>query len=662
MQDAANQRDGIASGSAAAPTTPVAEPPSANDKGKEPMTAAEAPAPAHGDGHAEGDEGEEEDEEDDSEKTDMELAWENLETAKLIYNNHMEGLSEEQRLSLAEVHERLADLSMEKEDYETCMTDFKQALRMFQELLQPSDRRLASLHFKMALALQFMDEPEDGLTHCQEALKLMESKLEELKNLVPEGDLAQPPETEAAAPAQDILGVLDDLRDKEVELKEVIAQNATTKELIKNAFTQFGGLSGGLGGDAPAANVVDLGVVGGTSGRSRATPAPAAPAPASNGSAPLGAEDAPKQEKRKRTLEDLMAAKEARHRVLAKLYSLMQSMENKLGGGEGVEGLYGSITSAGTQAVLDAMALHGCLCDDSVLLDVGAGLGRPLLHARISHDVAHAYGIELDRVKCDKAAAFGARTLEELACTVEGISGAAISGLARLGQPPAVLCAPIEAVPSLEPATHAYSFWEGVCVPARAAFGRLFASSATLGCVTVVQRTLRGAQSPADFMADLEFGPLRLVATTSVAMSGSGRKFTAYTFLKDGWRPPCRHPGWALSHADILPVASTPSAHPSARTAEARHAEGDEPADEATSAAADLSAEPGPLQPKRDVKPAPTQRQPNLLSVFRQVKGRGSLRPGKGHEGPGDGPTDKAVTAPEGRRVSTRTRKPVSRG
>jgi hypothetical protein len=35
----------------------------------------------------------------------------------------------------------------------------------------------------MALALQFMDEPEVGLTHCQEALKLMESKLDELKNL-----------------------------------------------------------------------------------------------------------------------------------------------------------------------------------------------------------------------------------------------------------------------------------------------------------------------------------------------------------------------------------------------------------------------------------------------------------------------------------------------
>jgi hypothetical protein len=47
---------------------------------------------------------------------------------------------------------------------------------------------------------------------------------------VPEGNVE---EKAADNPAEDIQGVLDDLRDKEVELKEVIAQNATTKELIK---------------------------------------------------------------------------------------------------------------------------------------------------------------------------------------------------------------------------------------------------------------------------------------------------------------------------------------------------------------------------------------------------------------------------------------------
>lgn len=44
---------------------------------------------------------------------------------------------------------------------------------------------------------------------------------------------------------------------------------------------------------------------------------------------------------------------------------------------------------------------------------------------------------------------------------------------------------------TLDPATHAYSFWEGVPGGARTAFGRLFAASATLTGVAVVQRAVR---------------------------------------------------------------------------------------------------------------------------------------------------------------------------
>lgn len=35
-------------------------------------------------------------------------------------------------------------------------------------------------------------------------------------------------------------------------------------------------------------------------------------------------------------------------------------------------------------------------------------------------------------------------------------------------------------IPSLDPATHAYSFWEGVPIDAKYAFGCLFAASKTL--------------------------------------------------------------------------------------------------------------------------------------------------------------------------------------
>lgn len=51
-------------------------------------------------------------------------------------------------------------------------------------------------------------------------------------------------------------------------------------------------------------------------------------------------------------------------------------MQSRLGGGEGVEGIYGSITATGMHKVLDCMK-HNCgLGRNSTLVDMGAGLGR----------------------------------------------------------------------------------------------------------------------------------------------------------------------------------------------------------------------------------------------------------------------------------------------
>ena len=46
-------------------------------------------------------------------------------------------------------------------------------------------------------------------------------------------------------------------------------------------------------------------------------------------------------------------------------------------------------------------------------------------------------------------------------------------------------------VRTLDGCTHAYSFWEGVPVEGKAAFGRLFAASRTMRSVAVVQRAIR---------------------------------------------------------------------------------------------------------------------------------------------------------------------------
>lgn len=50
--------------------------------------------------------------------------------------------------------------------------------------------------------------------------------------------------------------------------------------------------------------------------------------------------------------------------------------QNKLGGGEGIEGLYGSLTRTGMQKVLHSLSKSCGLDQSSRLVDVGAGLGR----------------------------------------------------------------------------------------------------------------------------------------------------------------------------------------------------------------------------------------------------------------------------------------------
>ena len=50
--------------------------------------------------------------------------------------------------------------------------------------------------------------------------------------------------------------------------------------------------------------------------------------------------------------------------------------QNKVGGGEGLVGIYGSMTQQGTSAIMTAMVQHTGMGPGSTLVDLGAGLCR----------------------------------------------------------------------------------------------------------------------------------------------------------------------------------------------------------------------------------------------------------------------------------------------
>lgn len=175
------------------------------------------------------------------------------------------------------------------------------------------------------------------------------------------------------------------------------------------------------------------------------------------------------------------------------------------------------------------MKTHCGLDSSSHIIDIGSGLGRPLLHALITEGIADAGGIEVDPIKCMKAESFLRHTYDAL--LKKNIIPSHHPPVKSL---PGITCAPIENLKTLNPATHAYSFWEGIPIDARKAFGSLFARSTTLISVAVVQRRLNHTVDPAGYMEkSFDFCKLKLVDKFSVSMSGSNQQFTAFVFVRD---------------------------------------------------------------------------------------------------------------------------------
>ena len=210
--------------------------------------------------------------------------------------------------------------------------------------------------------------------------------------------------------------------------------------------------------------------------------------------------------------------------LLKQLYLAMRTMENRVGGGEGVEGIYGSITETGVSKIMEALAECSGLGPSSTLVDVGAGLGRPLLHAMLAQGVSRAWGIEVDPVKCQKARVFMEKSLELLSEKSPSVSVDKI-------ECPIVDCSPIETIKSLDPATHVYTFWEGIPSVAKRALARLFCASRTCKAIALVQRAMRNKDPLLELHA-LGFARVKVVDSFAVKMSGSGRTFRAYVVCK----------------------------------------------------------------------------------------------------------------------------------
>lgn len=80
-------------------------------------------------------------------------------------------------------------------------------------------------------------------------------------------------------------------------------------------------------------------------------------------------------------------------------YKAIRKQTGALGGNAAGGAIYGEITQASFQRIVDYMKEHCELSESSLFLDVGSGLGKPNFHVAIDPGVEVSYGIELEELR-----------------------------------------------------------------------------------------------------------------------------------------------------------------------------------------------------------------------------------------------------------------------
>ncbi|KAI0501559.1 hypothetical protein KFK09_016504 [Dendrobium nobile] len=112
----------------------------------------------------------------DEDDSDLDLAWKMLDIARAIFEK-----KPEHSIEKANVFSALGEVSMEREDIETSLNDYRKAISIMEHLVEPDNRRIVELNFRICLVLELGSKVEEAIPYCEKAISLSKSRLERLK-------------------------------------------------------------------------------------------------------------------------------------------------------------------------------------------------------------------------------------------------------------------------------------------------------------------------------------------------------------------------------------------------------------------------------------------------------------------------------------------------
>jgi len=157
----------------------------------------------------------------------LELAWEMLELAKLIYTKNAESSADpEIETRIWETYMLLGEVSLENQDYSQAVDDLNVCLQRQINVLPADSRLLSETYYQLGLALGFGMRWEEAKNSHKESIKILETRMKNLKAKYPGVEVEEEEVKELEGLIPEIKEKISDTDDMEAEVKRGLAEAA----------------------------------------------------------------------------------------------------------------------------------------------------------------------------------------------------------------------------------------------------------------------------------------------------------------------------------------------------------------------------------------------------------------------------------------------------
>jgi len=205
---------------------------------------------------------EEQQAEDEEDPSNLQLAWEMLELAKVVYTKKVEEEKEEvskaeYEKKLCETYLTLGEVSLENENYPQAVDDLTACLKKRQEKLPKDNRSIAETHYQLGVALGFYCQFEEAVKSLNDAIDVLDLRIKNLKEKTESKDETRTDDAfyTREREIEELEKLLPEIREKIVDTNEMKVE--TVRKMKEQAGVGFenGAASSSSSGDKPVATI-----------------------------------------------------------------------------------------------------------------------------------------------------------------------------------------------------------------------------------------------------------------------------------------------------------------------------------------------------------------------------------------------------------------------